>query len=374
MASGARMTSVEARAPALLLAAHALVWLAVLAFAPPDALADDIARFVQVATSGGIPYRDFPVEYMPLETLLIGVLGGTVGEAGVRVVAISAVSDVAVYLLIARLFGRRAALAYLWFALPLQVFMLYRLDLVAVVAVLAALLAAREERPVLAGVVFAAAVLFKPWPLVILPVLAWRAGRRGVAAFAAVILAAAAAWFALGGLEGIRSVVTFRGATGWQIESAVGAVLGVVGDEPARFELGAMRIGQIGAAAMWLLRAGAVAALATTWWKARAGRWDPAGAPSAAAIAVLVATSPVASAQYVAWLVPWCAVAVTERRRVAVAIGCTVAAVLAAASFSVYWGLAGGIRALTFLSLGRAVAVVTIAIAWLVERTEAADG
>lgn len=368
------MTSVEGRAPVLLLAAHALVWLAVLALAPPEALADDIARFVQVATSDGIPYRDFPVEYMPLETLLIGVLGATAGEVGVRVVTISALCDVAVYLLMARLFGRRAAIAYLWFALPLQVFMLYRLDLVAVVAVLVALLAAREERPALAGVVFAVAVLFKPWPLVLVPVLAWRAGRRGVAAFAGVLLAGLAAWWAVGGLEAFRYVATFRGATGWQVESTVGAVLGVVGDEPARFELGAMRIGQIGTVAVWLLRAIAAAALVATWWKARGLRWELAGAPSAAAVTVLVATAPVSSAQYVVWFVPWCAVAVTERRRVAVAVGCAAASVLAAGSFAVYWDLGGGIGTLALLALGRAVAVVTIAIAWLAERTEVTDG
>lgn len=31
----------------------------------------DIARFRQIATTPGVPYRDFPVEYAPVETAVI---------------------------------------------------------------------------------------------------------------------------------------------------------------------------------------------------------------------------------------------------------------------------------------------------------------
>ena len=90
------------RMTVLLLGAHVLVWLAVLAFHPSDALSDDVARFVQVASANGMPYRDVPVEYMPLETALIRlVLDAPLNDAAVRV-AISMVGDVLAFLLVRR--------------------------------------------------------------------------------------------------------------------------------------------------------------------------------------------------------------------------------------------------------------------------------
>ena len=137
-----------------LLAGHGLIWLAVLAFHPADAIGDDIARFVQIASAPGTLYRDVPVEYMPLEALLIrGLLDAPVGGVAVRVVVLSAVCDVLAFWLVGRLFGRPAGRAYLAIALPLQVFMIFRLDMVAVVLVLSALALAASGRRRTAGAI-----------------------------------------------------------------------------------------------------------------------------------------------------------------------------------------------------------------------------
>ena len=157
-------------------------------------------------------YRDVPVEYMPLEALLIrGVLDTSVSQAAVRVVAIAATCDVLAFWMVRRWFGERAGRAYLAIALPLQVFMIFRLDMVSVVLVVASFGLATAGRRRTAAVVFAAALLFKLWPIVLLPILWRRSGRR--AALMSLGLAAAGflVWIAVGGIDAVRYVTTFRG-------------------------------------------------------------------------------------------------------------------------------------------------------------------
>ena len=368
----------HARRPDLLtwalLVAHGLVWLAVLAFHPVEAVGDDVARFVEIATAPGTLYRDVPVEYMPLEALLIrGVLDTSLSQAAVRVVAIAATCDVLAFWMVRRWFGERAGRAYLAIALPLQVFMIFRLDMVSVVMVLASFGLATAGWRRTAAAVFAAALLFKLWPIVLLPVLWRRAGRRAALLLLGIAAAGLLVWIAVGGIDAVRYVTTFRGAQGWHIESTVGSVVALLGAESPRFELGTMRVGSISDAAAWALRGATAVALVAVWWRSRS-RDDAVveGMPAAAAVAALIACSPVASAQYVAWIVPWMAIAAVERRRVVATAATVVAGVLAAASFLVYWEIAGDIRTLQALSIVRAICVVAIPVAWLLERREPA--
>jgi hypothetical protein len=336
------------RISVLLLGAHALVWLAVLAFHPTDALSDDVARFVQVAGAPGIPYRDVPVEYMPLETGLIRlVLDASLNDAAVRVAIISVVCDVVAFLLVRSLAGDVAGRWYLVLALPLQVFMLFRLDMVAVVLVLASIWLARSERRTASGVLFAAALLFKVWPIVLLPLLWRRAGRRGTIVAGALATAGVLLWVVVGGVDAPGQVTGFRGATGWHLESTVGALVSIVGDTPVRFELGTLRVGTMTDAALWGLRIATVIAVVAVWW--RSSR-RPDAVPEGA------------------WIVPWSAVAAAERGRRVATGAILLAGGLAASSFLIYWEIAGGVRELEVISLVRALCVFAIPVAWLLER------
>ena len=357
----------------LLLGAHVLVWLAVLAFHPSDALSDDVARFVQVASAPGMPYRDVPVEYMPLETGVIRlVLDASVNDAAVRVAIISVVCDVVAFLLVRSIAGEVAGRWYLALALPLQVFMLFRLDMVAVVLVLTSIWLARSERRTAAGALFAAALLFKVWPIVLLPLLWRRAGRRGTVVAGTLAAAGVLLWILVGGVDAPGQVAGFRGATGWHLESTVGALISVIGDTPVRFELGTLRVGTMTDAALWGLRIATVIAVVVVWWRStRRPDAVPEGLPSASAVAVLIAFAPVASAQYLAWIVPWSAVAAAERPRRVATGALLLAGVLAASSFLIYWEIAGGIRELEVISLVRALCVLAIPVAWLLERPAA---
>lgn len=54
----------------------------------------DIARFHQIATSEGRPYRDFEVEYAPAETIAIGsIAGGDVRNTAERLPTLAFVCD-----------------------------------------------------------------------------------------------------------------------------------------------------------------------------------------------------------------------------------------------------------------------------------------
>jgi hypothetical protein len=52
---------------------------------------DDVTRFFEIATRSGEPYRDFQVEYTPLQTVLIEQLAGETVEDTYRRVVILAV-------------------------------------------------------------------------------------------------------------------------------------------------------------------------------------------------------------------------------------------------------------------------------------------
>jgi hypothetical protein len=217
-------------------------------------------------------------------------------------------------------------------------------------------------------------VAFKLWPLAVAPIVWWRGGRRAILPATMTVVAVFIVWLAVGGgISPIRYVVSFRGATGWQIESTVGSIVSLVTDEVPRVELGAIRVGVIPAWAQPILGLLTLAVLGATWWKAsRDSRIDVTGFPAAAAVATTIVFAPVASAQYVAWIVPWCAIAVAERRRRGLTVATMAAACLASAAFLVYWEIAGDLTTLEWISVLRAVAVLAIPVMWLAERADGA--
>jgi hypothetical protein len=165
----------------------------------------------------------------------------------------------------------------------------------------------------LGGAALAIACFAKLWPVVLVPMLIVRRAWWALGAFVGVGTAGLAAWVAWSGTDGPVQVVTLRGAKGWEFESTVGAVVRSVGNVTPRIESGAWRVGDVGDVTRNLLSLAVVAAAALVW--VVASRAQPNGprvldglAPVAAIVAFLV-LSPLLSPQFLAWLLPFTAIA-----------------------------------------------------------------
>ncbi len=359
------------RRAALLLGAHAVLWVGMLIGS--CCVTEDVSRFVQLANSPGTPYRDFQVEYAPLQTLLVRMLFGTDLQHAIgRIVLLSALSDVALFLVIRRHWGDRAGVAYLALTLPMQVFLPFRFDLVPVLLAVLAIALIRRGKHLGGGCLLGIAILTKVWPVALVPGLLGRRDITGAIACMVTTAIGVVGWVLVAGWDGPTQVATFRGASGWQIESTVGALVWIAGSD-YRYELGAIRTGSTQPWQTALLGVLTVAVVAACWLRARRRSVDPAGMPAMAAVAAMTALSPVASAQYVSWIIPWAAIATTERRRPAVAILAAGASVLAAAVFLVYWHVIDSIGLLQGIALGRAACVIGLVVLWFIDRP-AEDG
>ena len=92
-----------------LVALHILVLVVIVARAASLAPADaDVARANRIATSPAIAYRNFPVEFMPVQTLFDRVLGsGDVADAARRIALVAFLADMAAAVALAWGWGRR---------------------------------------------------------------------------------------------------------------------------------------------------------------------------------------------------------------------------------------------------------------------------
>jgi hypothetical protein len=152
-------------------------------------------------------------------------------------------------------------------------------------------------------------------PLLLVP---WRE-RRSIAAltaFAATALAFAGLTLALAGANGIVQVLTFRGATGWHVESLAGSLVHLRDSQTLRLESGAWRIGRINRlASIAMFLAAAPLCVWSSWRGAVTGR---VGAGWLASVSALLLLSALFSAQYVIWLAPAGAIAwVSGEKRLA---------------------------------------------------------
>jgi hypothetical protein len=252
-------------------------------------------------------------------------------------------------------------------SLPMQVFMPFRFDLVPVFLAVAGIALADAGRRRAGGSAVGLAVLAKVWPVVVAPALVIRRGSTGAVTFLLVVFAGVVGWLLLTGLQGPSQVASFRGATGWQVESTVGSLVWLLTGATPRIELGAVRVG---AADQWqtvVLGGVTLGVVAACWFRARNREVDPAGMPAMAAVAALTVFSPVASAQYIAWILPWSAIAIAERRRPAVTVLSASASLLAAAVFLVYWDVTGTLGLLQGLALARAACVIGLVVVWFRE-------
>jgi hypothetical protein len=129
-------------------------------------------------------------------------------------------------------------------------------------------------------------------------------------------------------------------------------------------------VGTVDAWVPWALGLVAVSAIAWIWVLARRRDVRPEGVPALAAVVALCLCSPLFSIQYVWWMLPWAAVAGTDRRGRPIALLTWVVAWfdLAAAQALIYGGLhttgARGVEAQIFLLLRNlgCVAILVLAI------------
>jgi hypothetical protein len=231
--------------------------------------------------------------------------------------------------------GRRSAIAYLWLGVPLLVLGYLRLWYLPVALTVWAFVLVRKGRPNVGGFAAALAVFAKLWPLALVPAFLAEARRRSLA-FVLAVVVGGIGWLLLGGIGGVRQVLTFRSATGWEIESTVGVLVWLFGGGEPRWEAGAVRVGS-SEGLTWVPAVVLVILLGAIWWKAfRSPREDLLGIPSLVAVCALLACSPVFSLQYAGWLTPWAAIAGREQRRVPIVAAWAIVVLTAGVGIALY--------------------------------------
>lgn len=277
----------------------------------------DAQRAWRIVTSPATPYRDFPVEYMPLETVMLhGVVGDTFAQTVVRYALLAMIADLAAAAAISFGWRRRDAIVYLLIGTPLLAFSYQRFDYVpiALAAWALAVLVRRGDDP-RAGVLFGLAILAKLWPVVLLPVLLIQRSRRAIVGAVATLGVGGLAWVAISGPKAPFQVISFRGATGWAIESTVGNLVWIVTRGQIYPQAGAARIGGASTWAKALLLIVLAVSLLLIWRRANREDRGLMGSTSLAAVLALLVCSPLFSTQYVAWMTPWAALALAEDDR-----------------------------------------------------------
>ena len=289
---------------------------------PEYASRSDAARYYEIATKTGVPYADFPVEYPPVVVAASKVLAfGSFGSFVVGVVVLSVTCDLAIAAVLRRTWGRTAAIAYLVLAAPMLPIGLTRLDWLAAALAVVAMAATLQRRgQVVAGTALALGALTKVWPGALALVFVARRRWQALSTFVVIGILGALAWVGVGGFDALRQVTTYRGATGWHVESLPGTVIVAVSGGPARFESGAWRVGHLPTAAGAALLASGLAVLLalTVALRRSAGVRRPetdAGSMALASVAVVMATATLLSPQFFVWLLPWAAVAFASGER-----------------------------------------------------------
>jgi hypothetical protein len=346
----------------VLVAALALhVLLGVAALSGSAAPAPDFDRYWQIASGPGVPYRDVQVEH-PIGTLLVfrslaAVAGSRPGFA-LAVVLLNLVADSTIVAALIWSWGVPAAAAFAAGLLPIAGLLFNRIDLWSIAAATVAVAAWRRERDVLAGASLAAGAAFKLWPLMfgVLFLAPWQRQRslRALASMAAASSVLLVTWWALAGWRGFYQVLTFRGATGWQIESTVGSLIHLV-NTTIRLESDSWRIGTItGPTTILLFVVAMPLSLLSVW---RGGMRGHVGAGWIAGVSALLLLSALLSAQFVGWLMPGAAIAWADGDRRPAALT-WLAGALTGVFMSVYGSVMSGAPAAVGLVVARNLVLV----------------
>ena len=318
----------------------------------------DVRLYLDKAYSvltGGVPYRDFPLEYPPfaLVPMVVPYVLWPFGPVRVDLypwlfAGEMAVLLVALALVVGRIVRRRASwldlepaeirreqrdagVRLLILALGASLALTWRFDLFPTLLAVVALWAALERWPAIAGAAIGVGILAKLFPIAVAPVAAviWLAPpdwprllRFGLVAALAVVLGMAP-FVALAGADAF-SFVGYQAARGLQIESVGGGLVllwGLVTGEPnalqapfSAWEVTGDLAQLLQAVASTALVAG-FGALGVLGWRRSRTEVTEAGAVAPSTIVILgtiavlllVLTNKVFSIQYVVWLVPFAA-------------------------------------------------------------------
>jgi Glycosyltransferase family 87 len=283
----------------------------------------DFDRYYEIARTPANARAEHPAE-QPIAAVavfraLAHLPGGRAGF-GLGIVALNLLADALIVAALLWGWGEVAACTYALAVIPVVDLFFNRIDPWSVGAATLAVAAWRRDRPRLAGVALAVGAAFKLWPLVLAGLLiapppnaTGRFRRAALATFIVTGAALGAGGLLFAGGRGLVQILTFRGASGWEIESAIGSVIHLVGAIP-RFESGAWRVGVLlGFVSIAMFVVAAPLSTGGAWLAARANR---VGAGWLAAVAILLLLSALLSAQYLIWLAPAAGIAWTEGDRV----------------------------------------------------------
>ncbi len=308
-------------------------------------LTGDIHRFYKIATHPGTPYRSFEVEYPPLMLGAIKLLdGSSIQRATAATMWTQLLLDLSVAVLLVWGWGKRAGVAYLILGAPFIVypFLYLRLDLLSVALAVGGLALVRHRRPALGGVSLALACFAKVWPVLLVPSLLVRRSWRALAAFVAVGAAGTIAWVAWAGTNGLNQVLSMRGATGWEIESTVGAIVRMTGHYHVGLIKGAWRIGVVPSWANFVLGGLCLVTVVAVWTLAARRRPHGAlvldGIAAIGAIGAFLIFSPLLSPQFLIWIVPFAAIAASRGDKLIAGLVFAVVA-LSVADLNLVWEL-----------------------------------
>ena len=280
----------------------------------------DFDRFWEIASTAGRPYVDFPVERAPGEVAVLKIVAAVTGHRvffGRALVLLNMAADAAIIAALLWGWGAVAAVCFAIVVLPILDVLYSRIDLWSTAAATLAVAAWRRDRRDLTAGAIALGSAFKLWPLPF-AVLLLTPSRvhfklRPVLVFVGIAAGLGALWLAFAGWSGLLQVMTFREATGWQIESVAGSIIHLLTHAHARFEGGSWRVGTTRGAISVVMFA--VAAPGCAWSIWRAGRTGHLGAGWLAGVSILLLCSALFSLQFMGWLVPGAAIAWAENDR-----------------------------------------------------------
>lgn len=298
-----------------------------------------------------LPYRDFVWEFPPLTVLPMApatFLKDAVSVFAVIFATLMALAEYATLeLLRARWPERARSLSRYWYAvvIPLSTVAYFRFDYVPALFAVLALLAIERGRSPATAVALGFAT--KLWPVVIGVVLVIERRYREVAISMAAVAAIVIGWYAFSP-SGFHDFLRFRRGDGFQVESSVGAVALLAGARPTVdfgswvVGLGTWRWVDPVTSAAWLVLAGA------TTVAARRRQYDPWSVVGGLVLTLML-SSRLLSPQFLAWGLPFVAVAWARDERLAgVAFGAAV--VISVVNLFAYDSLLHG--SIVFTTLG----------------------
>ncbi len=287
----------------------------------PEGHVSDFARFRELATTPGRPYVDYAAEYPPgALAVFVAAAHATPSAESFNAILLfmNAVADVAIIAALTSVWGLEAGAFFAVASIPILSLLYFRMDLWSAATTTWAVAFWARGRHWTSLSVLGAGAALKLWPLALAGLLFGRVDRLRSAWPRALWLlgltiAAGIAWYWFDGLKGLGQVMTFRGATGWHIESTLGSVWRAAQPATMRFEAGASRVGWHPpwlSPTMYLLSA--PLALWAMWRGDQTGRL---GTGWVAAIGTVLSCSALLSPQFLGWLLPGAAIAWAEGDR-----------------------------------------------------------